>query len=368
MLGSSGQPEILIDAKVIAADRPPAPCWHTGETRLPAVSNFYAPELMVSLGIAERGGTVRISFLHYNTVEEVDHCADALESIAKQSHRTGRLRRLAMDLGLAGSAILITGASGGIGQATARTFAAEGARVAVHYRTNRTAAERLADEVGEIPLRTDLTQERETDALIPAARDALGGLDACVANAGVRAGEEIPLWQMPLERWWASIEGNLTATFLTSRAYLRHVAETGAGSLVLVASTAAICGEAGNADYAAVKSAITYGLALSLKNGIAQTSPHGRVKVVAPGWTATPMTADCLDGDAVALATATMPLHKIAEPDDVAAAIAWVASPVAAGHITGQVITVAGGMEGRLLNDPRRGRLPNAIGFVGGDE
>jgi 3-oxoacyl-[acyl-carrier protein] reductase len=273
-----------------------------------------------------------------------------------------------VDLGLVGSAVLITGASGGIGQATARAFAAEGARVALHYRTNRTAAERLADELGGVALEADLTREREADALVPAARDALGGLDACVANAGVWAGEEIPLWEMPLERWRATMEGNLTATFLTSRAYLRHVAKTGAGALVLVASTAAVFGEAGNADYAAAKAAIAYGFALSLKNEIAQISPRGRVNVVAPGWTATPMTADHLDGDAVALATATMPLRKVAEPEDVAAAIVWAASPVAAGHITGQVITVAGGMEGRLLNDPRGGRLPGAIVLVGGGE
>jgi 3-oxoacyl-[acyl-carrier protein] reductase len=259
-----------------------------------------------------------------------------------------------VDLGLGGSAVLVTGASGGIGQATARAFAAEGARVAAHYHTNRGAADAVAGELGGVALQADLTREAEADALVAAARDAFGGLDVCVASAGVWAGDDVPLWRMPLERWQTTIDGNLTAAFLTSRAYLRHVAETHAGALILVASTAAIFGEAGNADYAAAKSAIAYGLARSLKNEIARIAPRGRVNVVAPGWTVTPMTAGHLDADAVARATATMPLRKVAEAEDVAAAIVWAASPVAAGHVSGQIITVAGGMEGRLLNDPRR--------------
>jgi len=135
--------------------------------------------------------------------------------------------------------------------------------------------------------------------------------------------------------------------------------------LVLVASTAAIFGEAGNADYAAAKSAIAYGLARSLKNEIAQIAPRGRVNVVAPGWTVTPMTAGHLEADAVARATATMPLRKVAEAEDIAAAIVWAASPVAAGHVTGQIITVASGMEGRLLNDPRQREPPNDAALVG---
>jgi 3-oxoacyl-[acyl-carrier protein] reductase len=271
-----------------------------------------------------------------------------------------------VDLGLAGSAVLITGASGGIGQATARAFAAEGARVAAHYHGNRAAAESLAGELDGFALQADLTREAEADALIPAARDALGGLDVCVATAGVWAGEEVPLWQLPLERWQTIVDGNLTVAFLTSRAYLRHVAETHAGALILVASTAAIFGEAGNADYAAAKSAIAYGLARSLKNEITRIAPRGRVNVVAPGWTVTPMTAGYLDDDAVARATATMPLRKVAEAEDIAAAIVWAASPLAAGHVTGQIITVAGGMEGRLLNDPRQREARNGAALASG--
>ena len=98
----------------------------------------------------------------------------------------------AMDLGLAGTAALVTGASGGIGSAVARELAAEGARVALHYHRNREAAEALAAELGGVALQADLRDEAQADALVPAAVEALGRLDACVANAGVWPSEDVP--------------------------------------------------------------------------------------------------------------------------------------------------------------------------------
>ena len=160
----------------------------------------------------------------------------------------------------------------------------------------------------------------------------------------------MPVSRMPLARWRATLDANLTATFLTARSYMRHVEATGAGSLVLVGSTAGLFGEAGHADYASAKAAITYGLLLSLKNEIVEAAPLARVNLVAPGWTVSPMTEKDLTEETVARVTATMALRKVATADDVARAIAFLCSPVAAGHVTGQVITVAGGMEGRLLH------------------
>jgi 3-oxoacyl-[acyl-carrier protein] reductase len=258
-----------------------------------------------------------------------------------------------MDLGLSGAGVLVTGASGGIGTATARGFASEGARVGVHYHRNREAAEALAGEIGGVALQADLRDEAAATALVPAARDALGRLDACVANAGVWPREDVPVADLALERWRETLDANLTATFLTARAYARHVRDAGDGSLVLVASTAGLVGEAGHADYASAKAAIAHGLALSLKNELVRFAPRARVNVVAPGWTVSPMTAADLDAETVARVTATMALRKVATVEDVARAIVLLASPAAAGHVTGQVVTVAGGMEGRLLHDPR---------------
>jgi 3-oxoacyl-[acyl-carrier protein] reductase len=274
-----------------------------------------------------------------------------------------------MDLGFSGAGVLVTGGSGGIGAATARAFAAEGARVAVHFHSNREAAEAIAAEIGGVALGADLRDEAQADALVPHAVEALGRLDHCVANAGVWPSEDVPVSELSLDRWRATIDANLTATFLTARAFLRHVkareapiavagglgaaADAGASpSLVMVASTAGTFGEAGHADYAAAKAAIASGLALSLKNEVVREAPRARVNVVAPGWTVTPMTAGDLDPAVVEQVTATMALRKVAEAGDIARAILFAASPTAAGHISGQVITVAGGMEGRLLHPP----------------
>lgn len=254
-----------------------------------------------------------------------------------------------MDLGLEGKGVLVTGGAGGIGAATVRAFAAEGARVAIHYRSSGEMAEQLAAETGGVALRADLTDEASADALVPAAVAALGRLDVCVANAGVWSQESLPLVDMPMERFRYVVDGNLTATFLTCRAYLRHVREVGEGAIVLVGSTSGIFGEEGNAEYAAVKSGLCFGLARSLKNEIVRFAPRGRVNVVAPGWTVTPMVGDLLDGAFVDRATATYPLRKIATPEDCAASIVFLASERAAGHLSGQIVTVAGGMEGRLI-------------------
>jgi 3-oxoacyl-[acyl-carrier protein] reductase len=253
-----------------------------------------------------------------------------------------------MELGLEDTAVLVTGAAGGIGSATARALAAEGARVGVHYRSSAAAAERLAAAIGGVPLQADLRDEAAADALVPDAVAALGRLDGCVANAGTWDPADVPIARMSLARWRDTVESNLTATFLTARAYLRHVEQAKAGSLVLVGSTAGIFGEAGHVDYSASKAALT-GVLLSLKNEIVDSAPLARVNLVAPGWTVSPMTEKDLTEENVARVTATMALRKIAAAEDVARAIAFLLSPLAAGHVTGQVITVAGGMEGRLL-------------------
>ena len=260
-----------------------------------------------------------------------------------------------MDLGLQGAGVLVTGASGGIGGEVTRELARAGARVAVHYHRNAEAADTLAEEVDGVALGADLTDEDDANALVARAAARLGRLDAVVANAGIWPADDLPIWEMPVDRWRATVDGNLTATFLTVRAFLRHLADhpgVPAPSVVMVGSTAGEFGEAGHADYAAAKAGIGVGLLRSVKNEIVRLHPAGRVNVVAPGWTTSPMTADTLDDATVTRVTATMPLAKVATTEDVARAVVWLLSPTAAGHVTGQVVTVAGGMEGRLLRHP----------------
>jgi len=256
-----------------------------------------------------------------------------------------------MDTGLAGKGVLVTGGGGGIGSAIVRAFAAEGAGVAVHHHTRRAEATAVARDVGGVALGADLTVESEADELVRRAVDELGSLDVCVANAGRWPREEVPVWELSLERWERTLAINLTATFLTLRAFLRHVATTRTGSAVLVGSTAGRFGEAGHADYAAAKGAIMTGLLLSVKNEVAALGPGVRINAVAPGWTLTPSrVAEGVSDEAVERATATMPLKKLGRPEDVARLVVVLASDRLSGHITGEVVTVAGGMEGRLLS------------------
>ena len=257
-----------------------------------------------------------------------------------------------MDTGLSGKGVLVTGGAGGIGSALVRAFAEEGARVAVHYRTNEERALKLADEIDGVSLYADLTVEEEADALVPNAVDALGRLDVVVANAGMWPSDDVPLWEMSLERWRSTMAINLDGTFLTCRAFLRHVAKTGEGNIVMIGSTAGLIGEAGHSDYAAAKSALIVGLAKSLKNEVTRVAPNGRVNVVCPGWTETEMTRDVLDDpDFVPRITRTMAMQKIGRAEDVARVVVSLASDRVSGHVTGEVITVAGGMEGRVLHE-----------------
>jgi len=259
-----------------------------------------------------------------------------------------------VETGLAGKGVVVTGASGGIGAACAHLFAAEGARVVVHYHRGRERAEHLAAELGRAAAATlgaDLTNEDEVDALFAGAREALGRIDVCAAVAGVWPSEDVPVWRLPLDRWRDTLDQNLTATFLTARAFLREVERNGHGSLVLVGSTAGIFGEAGHADYAAAKSAILGGLLLSLKNEVTRVAPLARVNAVAPGWTVSPMTRGHVDEEQVRRISRTMALRKVAEPEEVARQVVVLASDVLSGHVSGQVITVAGGMEGRVIHD-----------------
>lgn len=178
----------------------------------------------------------------------------------------------------------------------------------------------------------------------------LGGLDICVANAGWYPPEDLPVWEMGLDRWNTVLERNLRSTFLTARGFLRHAATTERGSLVLIGSTAGQFGEAGHSDYAAAKGAIVTGLLLSLKNEAARIGDGVRVNAVAPGWTVTPKRADAgIDPQHVDAATATMARKQLATPEGVARQVVLMASDAVSGHQTGQVVTVAGGMEGRLI-------------------
>lgn len=261
-----------------------------------------------------------------------------------------------MDTGLKGKVVVVTGASGGIGGATARLFAAEGARLVLHGHRSVGALQALARELPTetLPLSADLTREEEVEALFQRALDRFGRLDVLVANAGIWPPEDTPIARMALERWERTISTDLTSVFLCAREFFRALEKTRpeAAALVIVGSTAAVFGEEGHADYAAAKAGVTYGLTRTLKNEIVRIVPRGRVNAVCPGWTATRMSSGLSDPAKVTRVLQTRAHKRIARPEDVAAAIVFLSSDALAGHITGEILAVSGGMEGRLLHLP----------------
>lgn len=263
-----------------------------------------------------------------------------------------------MDLGLADRTVLITGASGGIGRALARTFAAEGARLILHG--NRAFAEMetwLAEQGWRdraLAVRADVTDPAAVDAMFAEGRERFGRVDVCVANAGVWPPEDERLHEASVERVRRTLEVDLLGPIWTARSFMAGLTPHADGEgacLVLVGSTAARFGEAGHSDYAAAKAGLV-GLMRSLKNEITTLDPYARVCVVEPGWTVTEMTRRSLeDPEGAAQVVRTMPVRQLGRAEDVARVVAALASPTVGRHVSGQVVTVAGGMEGRVLWD-----------------
>ena len=263
-----------------------------------------------------------------------------------------------MDSGLKNKTVLITGASGGIGQEVARSFAAEGANVAVHYFRGADRAEELLAQLpaeSKLAVGADLRDEADVGQMFGQVESALGPVEVLVANAGFWPPEDVPLSNMTLERWNDTVATDLTSVFLCVREFLRRVEKHSieAPAIVMIGSTAGHVGEAGHADYAASKSGLMYGLLASLKNEIPRMARRGRINAVCPGWTITPMARKfSASPEAMVRAQQTIPLRKFGQPQDVASAIVFLSSTKLAGHITGQTLFVSGGMEGRVLYHP----------------
>lgn len=259
-----------------------------------------------------------------------------------------------MNTGLQDKRVLVTGASGGIGRAVQDAFAAEGAFVGAHGFTRAPEVAHL-DPARVTSLRGDLREEEDVDSMFAAMQVACGGCDILVVNAGVWVQEPAPLESMSLAQWENTMRTDLTSAFLCCRAFFRGLAAQRRehASIVLIGSTAAIFGEAAHADYAAAKAALVHGLLPTLKNEIVALAPRGRVNAICPGWVLTSMAKKALLDDATkARVFATMALDKVAVPEDIANAVVYLSSDRLAGHVSGVVLPVAGGMEGRLLRQP----------------
>jgi 3-oxoacyl-[acyl-carrier protein] reductase len=267
-----------------------------------------------------------------------------------------------MQTDLAGKVVVITGASGAIGSAIAQRFAEEGAKLVLHYRSSKSNVDALQKKLKtaeSIVVRADLAKESEAQKVFLMALKRFGRVDTLIANAGSWEPRDVPLHQISLRQWTRTFDNVLTCTFLSVREFFKIAAKQKRGNAVLISSTAGIFGEPGHADYAAAKSAMAFGLTRSLKNEIARIAPPargycgGRLNCICPGWTIVPRTAERLkDAKMVRRVLSTMALPKLGQPDDMANTVVFLSSDALAGHVTGQIITIAGGMEGRLLWPP----------------
>lgn len=261
-----------------------------------------------------------------------------------------------MNLGLDDQTVLITGASGGIGRAMARVFGEEGARLVLHGSGAYDAmcewagSQSFADRT--LCVRADVTRPEEVEAMYSSATERFGSVDIALVNAGVWPEEDAHLGELSEERVRHTIEVDLLGAIWTAREYMRRRtprADGIGGSLLFTGSTAGHFGEAGHADYAAAKAGLI-GLMRSLKNELPRIDPFGRVNVIEPGWTVTEMTERAVaDPVPAAKVVRTMPLQQLGKAEDIARVAATLSSPIVSRHVSGQVVTVAGGMEGRVL-------------------
>jgi glucose 1-dehydrogenase len=245
---------------------------------------------------------------------------------------------------LRGRRALVTGGNTGIGRATSARLGADGAAVAVNYLREPDAAAEVVREIegrgsAAVALEGDVSDEGSVESLFAGAEDALGGpVDVLVNNAGIEAPRL--LLDMPLDEWEKVLKVNLTGTFLCSRELARRLPEDGNGVIVNVSSVHEQIPWPQYSHYCASKAAIK----LFAQTIAKELAPRVRVVNVGPGAILTPINEDwAQDPEQRQRILDEIPLYRLGEPEDVASAVSWLASPYAS-YVTGTTVFVDGGM------------------------
>ncbi|MGK7890494.1 MAG: 3-oxoacyl-[acyl-carrier-protein] reductase [Leptolyngbyaceae cyanobacterium] len=235
---------------------------------------------------------------------------------------------------------VVTGASRGIGRATALALAEQGASVVVNYARSSQAADEVVAKIeamgrSAIALQADVSQEDQVNALFKAVMEQYGRVDVLVNNAGIT--RDTLLMRMKPEDWNAVISLNLTGVFLCIKAVTKPMLKQRSGRIINVASVVGLMGNPGQANYSAAKAGI-----IGLTKTVAkELSSRGvTVNAIAPGFIATDMTEDVAADEIVK----HIPLGRLGTADEVAGLIRFLAADPAAAYITGQTINVDGGM------------------------
>ncbi len=246
---------------------------------------------------------------------------------------------------LSGRLAIVTGAGRGgrgIGRGIAVALASAGADIVITARTNVADAEAVAAECTALGVRAiavvaDISDETSVEALFKTATESFGRVDILVNNAGIT--RDTLILRMSTDQWDSVIDANLKGAFLCSRAASKIMLRQKSGRIVNIASVNGLRGSAGQTNYSASKAGLI-GFSRSLAKELA--SRGITVNVVAPGFIDTQMT-DAFEGDAREQLLKTIPLGRFGQSEDVGAAVAFLASD-AASYITGQVLTVDGGL------------------------
>lgn len=244
-------------------------------------------------------------------------------------------------ISLSGKTALVTGASRGIGRATALLLAQAGADVALTCQSRRQDADQVAQEIRQLGRKAyvgvgDLGDPATVTRIFQESAKALGPLDIFVGNAGIWPTQDVALKEMPPLRWAETMRANVDSVFLSTKAALQQMRTP--GRVVLVGSTAGQRGEAFHADYAASKGAM-----ISLvKSLCVECAPGITVNCVAPGWVDTEMAWPAFGDGGRERIENTIPLKRIASPEDIAGPILFLCSQLAQ-HVTGEILNVNGG-------------------------
>lgn len=250
-----------------------------------------------------------------------------------------------MDLGLTDKRVLVTGATRGIGRATALAFAAEGARVAITYHSSAAAAKQVVEELGgedrACALRYDLADPATSEETVRAVEERWGGVDVVVANAQTwvwaNPGELPGYEDFPMDYWLGLFRENVEGHLWTVRHALRGMRQRGWGRIALLSSVTAIRGRPGAEIYGAAKAAL-HGFA----SGLMWTRDGVLVNVVAPGGTLTE-SLESVDPALLEEATRQTPSGRLSTADDVARVIVFLCSQ-ANGNVNGEIVRTGGGV------------------------